>query len=115
MWLLKSFVYLEKEQPMLAIREHLSIMTPRPIVWVTRFVMFQVVIFIIGCIFSLYQTQGLFKICAPVTDVTKYHLGKKTHQQIKNNYNLSIFSPSIEANLPIGWSCFLIDLFDLRL
>ena len=45
-------------------------MTPRPIAWVQRCVIFWLNIFIMGCILWLYQTQKLFKICAPDTDVT---------------------------------------------
>ena len=56
--------------------------TPRPVVWVLRCVMFSFDIFIIGRILGLHLTQGLFKICAPITDVTKYSLSKRTHKQV---------------------------------
>ena len=58
------------------------IMTPRPVVWVAHWVLFQFVIFVIGYILWLYQTQGLFIICAPVTDVTKYSLCERTLQWV---------------------------------
>ena len=50
--------------------EHLPIMSPRPVAWVPRFVILRLDIFIMGGILWLYQTQGLFLICVPDTDVT---------------------------------------------
>ena len=73
-------VYLKREQPSFAgwrlclpcwlSREHLPIMTPKSESWVPRCVKYEFDIFIMGGILWLYQTQGLFKICAPDTDVT---------------------------------------------
>ena len=92
-WLLRrSLVYLKKEQPTFAgcfskipywlSGEHLSIMTPEPVFWIPRCVMLWFLIFIMGTILWLYQTQGLLKICAPVTDVTEYSLSKRTYKQV---------------------------------
>ena len=57
--------------PMLAIERAPAIMTPKPIAWVQRFVILRLDIFIMGGILWLYQTQDLFIICAPDTDVTE--------------------------------------------
>ena len=38
-------------------------------------------------ILLLYQTQGLFIICAPVTDVTKNPLSKITHKWVTKKKN----------------------------
>ena len=54
--------------------ERLPIMTPRPVAWVSRCVIFQCDIFVIGSILWLYLAQVLFKMCTPVTDVTKFSL-----------------------------------------
>ena len=51
--------------------EHLAIMTPKPVAWVPCFVVLRLDIFIMGGILWLYQTQGLFLISAPDTDVSK--------------------------------------------
>ena len=50
--------------------EHLLIVSPRPVAWIPRCVIFSLDIFIMGGILWLYRTQGLFKICTPDTDVT---------------------------------------------
>ena len=46
-------------------------MTPKYGSWVPRCVKYEFDIFIMGGILRLYQTQGLYKICAPDTDVTE--------------------------------------------
>ena len=46
-------------------------MTPKPVAWVPRFVILLLDIFIMDGIVWLYQTQRLFMICAPDTDVTE--------------------------------------------
>ena len=45
-------------------------MTSKPVVWVPQILVFDI-FFIMDGILYLYQTQGLFIICAPVTDVTE--------------------------------------------
>ena len=49
--------------------------------------------FIMGSLLGLYQTQGLFKICASVTDVTIYSLGKRTHKQLTQKIIVSLIFP----------------------
>ena len=71
------FLYLEKEQPTFPgclwgprywlSREHLPIMTPKPVLWVPYFDLS----FFMNSILWLYQSQELFIICAPDTDVTE--------------------------------------------
>ena len=56
--------------PMLAIKEHLLIMTPKPVVAPYVDLCFYLSFFL-SCILWLYQTQALFIICAPETDVTE--------------------------------------------
>ena len=46
-------------------------MTPKPVAWVPRCVIFRLNIYIMGGILWLYQYQELFIICAPDTDVTE--------------------------------------------
>ena len=46
------------------------IMTPKPVVWVLRWIIFKLVMFFIGCILWLYPIQGLFIIYASDSDVT---------------------------------------------
>ena len=74
-------MYLKKEQPTFAgwhsrlpcslSGQHLPIMTPNPVAWVRICVILWLDILIMGGILWLYQTQGLFMIYAPDTDVTK--------------------------------------------
>ena len=71
LWLLmSSFMYLKREQPTFAGRqtglscwlsgEHLTIMTPKPVAWVPRFVILGLDIFTMDGILWLYQTQVCF-------------------------------------------------------
>ena len=53
-------------------------MTPKPVVCVPRCVIFRFDIFVMGGILWLYQTQGLFIICAPDTDVTENSHGNSS-------------------------------------
>ena len=80
-WEIWLFMYLKKEQqtfagwrsdlPCWLSREHMPIMTPGPVGWVPRCVIFCFNIFIMGGILWLYQTQRFYIICAPDTDVTE--------------------------------------------
>ena len=53
-----------------------------PAVWVPRCVIIWFDIFSMGGILWLYQTQGLFKICAPDTDVTWFSRRSGSHRHI---------------------------------
>ena len=105
LWFLtSSFMYLKREQPTFAawrsvlpcwlLREHLLIMTPKPVAWVPRFVILWLDIFIMGGILWLYQTQRLFMICAPDTDVTENSHGGCSwtagHKKKKKKINVYI-------------------------
>ena len=58
-----------------------------------RYFMLRSGIFIMGSTLWLYQTQGLIKIWAPVTSVTKLNLSKITHKRItrrKKNFDIKM-------------------------
>ena len=74
-------------------------MAPNPVAWVSRCIIY---IFILGGILWLYQTQGLFIICAPDTDLTENIQGdclwtashppaKKKNKKKKNETNTLSF------------------------
>ena len=75
----------QSDPPCRLSREHLPIMTPIFVVWVPRCVIFRFEIFIVCNILWRDQTLEWFKICAPVTDVTNYSLGKKTDKRATKN------------------------------
>ena len=74
-------------------REHLPIMTPKPAVWVSRWVMFRFFIFK-GSIWWRYKTHIFFIICTPDTDVTKNLLVKENFcgSPEKNLFTLGKFN-----------------------
>ena len=91
--------------------EHLPIMTPKPDTWVPRFAILRSDIFIMGGILWLNQTQGLFIICAPDTDVTENsHSGclwtAGHHKKLKNKQKSWPFSTMLE----FGWSPIVLQI-----
>ena len=113
-WLLKlSFAYPKKEQPTFAgwrlchqcwlLGEHPQMITPKPITWVPRCIIFWFNIFFMGGILWLYQTQELFIICTPDRDVTENSHGDcswiagikiswfKVHQNILRKTKIYVF------------------------
>ena len=66
--------------------------------WVQCCVIFGFDIFIMIIMLSLYQTKGLFKICAPVTDQTKFTKIKELISR-SQKITMAVFTSSIDATL----------------
>ena len=76
------------ESLMLAIKENLSIVKLKSVIWAPIWFRLDKRFFI-GSLLSLYQTQGLITICASVTDVALYTSKEEQssvgHKKISNN------------------------------